>query len=748
MILAAAMVAQADEFVGPFASWFNVKTDFGAKGDGKADDTAAIQRALEAIRDKECPQRVLYFPKGTYRITDTLRQERISHHEPLGTAIIGEDPERTVIRWDGPEGGVMFHYNAWFSALSRLTFDGAGKAGKAIEHGIAFSTATECSDMIFKDVGIGIEAGIRDGIAEVAVLRCRFYRCSEFAISIQNFNTLDWYIVDCWFEECAIAVSNEIGAGNFHVYNSTLLRSKVADFRIKHTNFISLMGNVSIDSARFFHALRAENWGDFETWGSQVTIQDNTIINAKDVNPVIVIENNGPNMVIDNRIRTGGKAPIIRSVPPSDQADLIVIGNTWTTKDAIEVKGRLKAFDNEVVAARAIPAVKPKPVPFLKKVNRPIIAVAAGADAATIQAAIDRAAKLKGKRPVVHLPAGAYHLSETLVIPAGSDVQLIGDGAELATELMGTANPLILVKGPSKATLRNLLAMADERSTGILVENADRGGLIYGEQIGTRNTRPGAEHGFDIDGLKRTPVEMRYFAQSGLRVSGGGEGTQSWVRFFLGSSSRGRPSKEGLPMIDVENGGRLFIRDFWYEGDAWSLLNMKGDGEFACHSMYMCPADENHIPRTDPWEMDVRADRAAFQIDGFAGNVSLTLCSSGGGTFAIIPPSPGLRLYLLGFKTDSGVDFGGEAVEGVAIAEHTRKRRTDTHPDYPWQPTGTETTPDIGTASDDFVREMLVPLRTVKPQNPVKRPAQENDLRLYRVWVDGKTGLRIQAAGF
>ncbi len=104
---------------------------------------AAIQKALLDVRRGDSPKRVLYFPAGTYRITDTLKLDRISHNEPLGMSIAGEDPEKTVIRWDGPGGGNMLRYNAWFASLSRLTFDGAGKAKTAIEHGEKFTTAND-----------------------------------------------------------------------------------------------------------------------------------------------------------------------------------------------------------------------------------------------------------------------------------------------------------------------------------------------------------------------------------------------------------------------------------------------------------------------------------------------------------------------------------------------------------------------------------------------------------------------------
>jgi hypothetical protein len=49
----------------PVSAWVDVRT-LGVKGDNTADDTAAIQRAIDR-------HRVLYFPAGFYRVTETLK---------------------------------------------------------------------------------------------------------------------------------------------------------------------------------------------------------------------------------------------------------------------------------------------------------------------------------------------------------------------------------------------------------------------------------------------------------------------------------------------------------------------------------------------------------------------------------------------------------------------------------------------------------------------------------------------------
>src|SRR5688572_28868893 len=91
-----------EEFNGPYASWANVKTRFRAAGDGKKDDTRAIQMALDSLTgrakmpfntDPAKRYMVVYLPAGTYRISSTLRLEG-----KIGVSFIGEDPLKTIIR--------------------------------------------------------------------------------------------------------------------------------------------------------------------------------------------------------------------------------------------------------------------------------------------------------------------------------------------------------------------------------------------------------------------------------------------------------------------------------------------------------------------------------------------------------------------------------------------------------------------------------------------------------------------------
>ncbi len=239
--------AASGEFAGPFPSWRNVKTFYGAVGDGKTDDTAAIQKGLDELRfHKEfC---VLYFPAGTYRITQPLKTVRESHTESMGISLIGEHPLNTAILWDGQKGAEMIRYSAWYSKISRLTLDGAGKAAVCLAYGPGFSTYNETSDMVFKDARIGLLlGGAAHGQAENAVLRCRFLRCSDAGLRTANFNSMDIWVWYSRFEDCGYGMHNM--SGNFHAYQSLFQRSAKADIKTDNLMVFSFVNNTSQDSA-------------------------------------------------------------------------------------------------------------------------------------------------------------------------------------------------------------------------------------------------------------------------------------------------------------------------------------------------------------------------------------------------------------------------------------------------------------------------------------------------------------------
>lgn len=74
------------------AGWVNI-AEYGAKGDGSTDDTAAIQAALNTGK------RVL-IPAGTYRVTSTL-----TWNTPRGLVLEGSGNRSAVLSWDGASGG-------------------------------------------------------------------------------------------------------------------------------------------------------------------------------------------------------------------------------------------------------------------------------------------------------------------------------------------------------------------------------------------------------------------------------------------------------------------------------------------------------------------------------------------------------------------------------------------------------------------------------------------------------------------
>ncbi|MFE4105273.1 glycoside hydrolase family 55 protein [Almyronema epifaneia] len=77
----------------PNSGIVNVKAaPYGAKGDGQTDDTAAIQAAIAENRTQ-----LIYFPKGTYLVSDTIRVQA-SNGQQKRFFLQGESQSETIIR--------------------------------------------------------------------------------------------------------------------------------------------------------------------------------------------------------------------------------------------------------------------------------------------------------------------------------------------------------------------------------------------------------------------------------------------------------------------------------------------------------------------------------------------------------------------------------------------------------------------------------------------------------------------------
>ena len=732
-----------EEFVGPFPSWKNVKTDYGAVGDGKADDTAAIRKGLDDLQ-KHKDAVVLFFPAGTYRITDTVKTVRKAHTDCLGVTVVGEDPATTTIRWDGKAGGMMFLYDAWYSRIGRLTLDGAGKAGVALAYGGGFSTYNETADMVFRDVGDGMAMATGDnGQAENEVLRCAFVRCSGAGLRTNNFNSLDIWAWYCRFEDCGWGLYN--GAGNFHAYQCVFLRSQKMDIGTANLMVFSFINNFSLGSKCFM------DWAGGHTWGSATSITGNRLIEpAGDF--AIRLGNGGPYLLADNVIksRAGSAGPVVHMT----WGDQTLVGNTYTVANPVKENGRFRRVAEKVVDANTVSAEPPALPPTPPNRKRQVFEVAAGADAAAIQAAIDKAAPLKGKRPVVHLPVGTYKIGQTLVVPAGADVQLVGDGgAETATVLQwtGKAGGLVLkLEGPSRVTVRDLSVSAGA-ANGILVEDCDQpGGRIFADQLNVPGGGGKAKAGLLVSGVEQADVLLRCLQ--------GGSNSEKWVKVVGGPNQKAGKSTPGQTAIyagatgstdaqyTITDGGRLVVRSVYHE--------MSGA---APQGMLLNDAGMLSVDATR-FSYKTSADVPLVAVDGFRGDFALLtgllLPVSSTHTARVRIQGDGSRSNVLVMGNTFWVNEVGVTADKVFRNEArppARAAMLNCNMNSGTQgatKNGFGYLEDRGQADDEFLLRMLRPLRESRIWLPGPTPEGVTDVRIYRVMCSsGAGGVGVEFRG-
>jgi len=697
-----------DEFVGPFNSWLNAKTGFGAKGDGITDDTHALQAALDAVATGKV-NTTLYLPAGVYLISSTLT---INHH--INVSVIGADPTTTIIKWGGPAHGTMMQINGTaYSKFNRITWNGNRVADVAVEQSWDgkqphFDTGNEYADDYFIDVAFGIRGGaLGHGFAETSILRDHFIRNTKAGVSLGNFNALDIWVRNSLFQDCGIGVTNTYGAGNFRIYNSIFRNSAVSDISINNTGDFSIRGNTSINAKQFFNAGNSRN-------PAAVIIEGNTIIDPVNTQ-AITIGNQGPVIFINNTIRSQASA---NGTVASFGSNAFSMGNVFTVTNPISAGNNSNLYNNKTVTRASLKNLSAPILPGVEpNLKRRVFEVPTGANAAVIQSVINQAVKFNGSRPIVHFPYGDYNISGTITVPA------------MLSWVGTTAGPILSIACPSKTTIRDISLKGNAVNTNILITNADsKGSRIFMQEF----HQVGGQTGLLLNGIDRTLIFAYDTQFSGLKkavsVIGGplvaqGKIAEGRTIIYSGASSNNELSNE------VTNGGNLMVQDFWYEGglkSTWAKLS--GNSVFI--------ADGDHIATPQ------HAVEPSVVLNDFSGK-AIFAAGDITGHFAISGKSSQAKLLALGIMAENDsviTDTSVPKADTRLLMSRTRNYSMQ------WLKGGSSAMPDVGAYDPQFINGMMSEMLKVHPIILTALPNNVSDIRLYRVMsFNGAKGIDIEA---
>jgi len=268
--------------------------------------------------------------------------------------------------------------------------------------------------------------------------------------------------------------------------------------------------------------------------------------------------------------------------------------------------------------------------------------------------------------------------------------------------------------------LREIQFDGASQADGVVVENADQtGGRVYLQQV---QLRSGRQTDLLVDGLDETHVQLEDFGHAyspdatAVVVRGGplasaGRHTAGRTSIFSGASAGNRVS------YDVSGGGRLLVRDVWYESGAGAgFVKVRGRAVFTAQNVRVA-SPIGAVPAIDVADLNGTVtiltahldDRMALAGDGAAAKLlgvglfceqRLPECFSD-------TTAPRARFRIVNSRQKTGT-LGNYSISAV----------------------------DMGAATDAaFMLEMLEHARTERPTSLTPLPASVTDVRLFRIWV-------------
>lgn len=401
------------------SDWINVKADVSpaAVGDGVADDTAALQAAINMVDGGSSGPKVVYLPPGAYRITSEIQIP-----SSVGLSIIGHGRD-TVIRWDGAAGGRMFlSRGATQANYIGLSYDGAGLANVIFDHeaDLRFEASVQHKHCAFRNANVGLLGGAAgssvNASSEMTIDNCLFENLVNAGIRFYYYNYYNETVTRCVFRNCGYGIENTLGNGYYracHFEGST-----IADFRLESIHGHSIRRCTSVGSNRFLF-----------TNGKipSVTIQDCKIDSWTNTNGAIVVHLNHhqPMLVFDTEFTNppGSHPPInapaqqlMLSNVTSPQTTSVTLNDSSPTyvpagaRTGVTTSASQSFLDSTV----AVPSVVFDAV-------QDFGALSGADDTAAVQACID-AARNHGQGAIAYFPVGRYKLYGTIDVSGGDYV--------------------------------------------------------------------------------------------------------------------------------------------------------------------------------------------------------------------------------------------------------------------------------------------------------------------------------------
>ena len=629
---------------------------------------------------------VLVLSPGTYYINQTL-----TFDNRASSFVYGSDPGTTILKWVGPADGTMFEmFGCHYTAVDRLTFDGGGQADVGIwnalnksnnDGGAHYDGANEYADDVFQNLGIGLREDPSPlgtgggGPGEFDISRDRFIHCTTAGIDMHGQNTLDQWVRDSQFIDCAVGISSHDGfGGNWSVSDSVFLNSTVADVTTGIPQYWLISGCYSRGSNQFLQS-NADS--------DDITIQNTTIIDPTGVGGApINAAHDGSNFVslLGDTIRTpaGYAGPM---VTVGDNGMLFADANTFGVDGSVAPLATYNPYgedpyyqqyadalnrvvDRSQMSDPGPPTLPPTPALIGDASTWRVITVGAiQADNTVANAVSDAVSYAANTGPVVvHIPEGQYLISSTITIPRTKyPIELVGDGQYIdpgvyrqpginGTRLLAAgglgANPEIRLTGPSLAAISQM-SVTDANANGLSIQLTGVDG-VAGSTVTTNYVGTGYNTGAGllVNGQgSNLYVQNQDFGTTAL--FGGGWAVQvvngaAQVADFFGNDG-------GTHSYDVENGGRLLVAGQYYDSDNSTQYAQVNGGTFTVESGLTRPVEP-----------------VQNMIDAAGTNTSITLIGQNGGSGDGVNVQPGAVANVL----VAGNVFDGRNYSGSVLADY------------------------------------------------------------------------------